>query len=199
MTSLATTAVLQPSNGTTVKAVRSPRLLSLDEFRRRYSDRGEGKYQFEYNNGLIEKTISNTKINQFHIIDNITEGFRKTIAFSKGDRLATEIDQFTSSLQLRRPDLALVLRSKILINDETISGFVIEIISPTDRADDINRKCREYFRAGVQVFWQIHPATQSISVYTSPTQVTICEGETVCSGTPALPDFEMTAEEIFRK
>lgn len=98
---------------------------------------------------------------------------------------------------MRKPDLALLSRAQILHRDEYVSGFVVEIISPTDRHDDIVRKRREYFAAGVQVLWQIAPVEKTVSVYTSPTQVTVREGDAVCSAAPAVPYLEMTAEEVF--
>jgi Uma2 family endonuclease len=198
MTSLATSNTLQSSNGVSVQPVSSPRLISLEDFRRRYSHRDNG-YKYEFINGVILKTKRNMNVKQYHIVKNLTRRFTQTSEYAKGTELGIEVEQFTDKEQMRRPDLCLIPAQKLQNNDETISGFVIEIISPTDRANDINSKCREYFRAGVQVFWQIHPVTESVSVFTSPTQVTICEGTTICSAAPAVPDFEMTAEEIFRK
>jgi Uma2 family endonuclease len=198
MTSLTSSNTLQTSAGVTVKNANSPRLITLEDFRRRYSHRDNG-YKYEYINGVILKTTRNMNVKQYHIVKNLTRRFTQTLEYSKGAELGIEVEQFTDKEQMRRPDLCLIPAQKLKENDETISGFVIEIISPTDRANDINTKCREYFRAGVQVFWQIHPTIESVHVFTSPTQVTICEGKTVCSAAPVLIDFEMTAEEIFKK
>lgn len=198
MTTNPTSKPLRVRQEGAVAAIRPPRLMTLAEFRRRYSDREDG-FKYEFNKGIIEKTRRAMTIKQFHLVDNIQERFRETAAFKSGDRMASEVDQFTFPEQMRRPDLTLVPRSKLKAKDETISGFAIEITSPTDRLEDIQRKRREYFRAGVQVVWQIDPTDQSVSVYTSPVDVKICEGEAVCSAAPALPDFEMTAAAIFRE
>ena len=138
-------------------------------------------------------------VKQFHIVDNLIESFRTTAAFKSGGRLAAEIEQMTSISQLRRPDLAYLTRTKIQTEDESVSEFVIDIISPTDNYLKVNKKPREYFKAGVQVVWQISPEEQSVHVYTSPTQVTICEGETICSAAPVVPDFQIAAKDIFVK
>jgi Uma2 family endonuclease len=173
-------------------------LITLEQFRRRYSDREDG-YKYEFNNGVIEKSPSQMKVKQFHIVDNLAEAFRKTSAFQQGGRLATEIEQLTSPTQLRRPDLAYLTRAKIQHDDESVSEFVIEILSPTDNILKVNRKLREYFKAGVKVVWQIMPESQEVYVYTSPTKVTICEGDTPCSAAPVVPDFEIAAKDIFVK
>jgi Uma2 family endonuclease len=190
-------APVKSPNGET-KAKRSPRVLTLEQFRRRYSDREDG-YKYEFNNGVIEKSPSHMKVKQFHIVDNLTEAFRKTSAFQQGGRLATEIEQLTSPVQLRRPDLAYLTRAKIQRDDESVSEFVIEILSPTDNILKVNRKLREYFKAGVKVVWQIMPEEQAVYVYTSPTKVTICEGDTICSAGPVVPDFTIAAKDIFEK
>lgn len=180
------------------KLKRTPRVLTLEQFRRRYSDREDG-YKYEFNNGLIEKSPSQMKVTQFHIVDNLTEAFRKTSAFQQGARLATEIEQLTSPVQLRRPDLAYLTRTKIQHDDESVSEFVVEIISPTDSYLKVNKKLREYFKAGVKVVWQIVPEEQTVYVYTSPTKVTICEGETQYSAAPVVLDFTIAAKDIFIK
>ena len=54
-----------------------------------------------------------------------------------------------------------------------------------------------YFNAGVMVVWHVFPELKSVHVFTSPVDVTICEGDTVCSAAPALPDLQMTANEVF--
>ena len=190
-------APVKTQNGET-KLKRTPRILTLEQFRRRYSDREDG-YKYEFNNGVIEKSPSQMKVKQFHIVDNLIEAFRASSAFQQGARLATEIEQLTSPVQLRRPDLAYLTRTKIQRDDESVSEFVIEIISPTDNYLKVNKKPREYFNAGVKVVWQIEPEEQSVYVYTSPAKVTICEGETLCSAAPVVPDFTIAAKDIFVK
>ncbi|MFN4254876.1 MAG: Uma2 family endonuclease [Saprospiraceae bacterium] len=195
------TTAIAPSpvaNGHSQKAKPQPRLLTLAEFRRKYSNREDG-FKYEFNNGIVEKYPSDMNIKQFHIIQNLTRRFAQTQAYAERAELASEVELLTSPFQMRKPDLALLTRTQIQSHDEYVSGFVIEIISPTDRHDDIVRKRREYFSAGVQVLWQIAPVEKTVSVYTSPTSVVVCEGNAVCSAAPVLPDFEMTADEVFAK
>ncbi len=198
MTTEATATAPAKSQNKEVKPKRAPLPLTLEQFRRRYSNR-EDAYKYEFNNGVIEKSPSQTKVEQFHIVDNLTEAFRKTSAFQHGARLATEIEQLTSAVQLRRPDLAYLTRAKIQQDDESVSDFVVEIISPTDSYLKVSKKLREYFKAGVKVVWQIVPEEQTVYVYTSPTKVTICEGDTVCSAAPVVSDFTIAAKDIFVK
>lgn len=173
-------------------------MLTLEQFRRRYSDREDG-YKYEFNNGVIEKSPSNMNAKQMYIVKNLNRRFVQTQSFANGDELTPEVEQLTAVNQARRPDLSYWPSSKIKQGDETVSEFVIEIISPTDNYLKVNKKLREYFKAGVKVVWQIVPEEQAVYVYTSPTSVTICEGETLCSAAPVLTDFNIAAKDIFIK
>jgi len=177
---------------------RQPKQISLKEFLRSYSDKEDG-YKYELNSGLVEKT---TKMNQqqTNIFFILTRLFLNTAAFKSGGGLTSETDMLTVGEQLRRPNIAYFAGSQILFMKQgrnQIATWLAEVISPTDNADKINEKLEEYFRAGVQCVWHIYPSSNQVYVYTAPDKVTICRGETLCSGAPALPDFEISATDLF--
>jgi Uma2 family endonuclease len=199
--STATAHALKPAQG--LAAPRHPkpasRRLTLEEFRRKYADREDG-YKYEFVKGEIIKTPSSMNPAQLFIIRNLSRFFAKTSAYANGAELIPEVDQVTLPLQLRRPDLSFWTSDRIeKADDESVSEFVIEIISPTDRSIKVEEKVLEYFEAGVKVVWLLFPQTQAVHVYTSPVSVAICRGESLCSASPVLPDFEMTAAQVFAK
>lgn len=177
---------------------KEKRMLTLQAFRRRYSEREDG-YKYEYNEGEIEKTESKMKVSQFYIVNNLTRRFTRTKAFANGDALAIETEQITLPNRLRRPDLHHLSAQKIKTGDESISGFVIEIISEHDNIKKVYKKLEEYFAAGVKVVWLIFPDLDQVHIYISIFDVTICKDDKVCSAAPVLPDFNMTAGEIFAR
>lgn len=185
-----------PVNVQAPKKGRKP--LTLHGFRRRYSDREDG-YKYEYNEGEIEKTESKMKINQYYIVNNLTRRFTRTKAFSNGDALAIETEQITLPNRLRRPDLHYLSAQKIKTGDESVSDFLIEIISEHDNIKKVYKKLEEYFAAGVKVVWLVFPDLDQVHIYTSIFDVTICKDDKVCSAAPVLQDFEMTAGEIFAR
>jgi Uma2 family endonuclease len=177
---------------------RSPtRPLTLAEFRRKFSNREDG-FKYEFNKGVVEKYKSNMHAKHAHIIRNLNRKFNKTTAYSGGAELIPEMDQLTQPNQQRRPDLSFWPNEKITQADEKVSDFVIEIISPTDKYEDIVVKRREYFRSGVVVAWYISPADQTVSVYLSPTNVLVCEGTAICSAAPVMDDFQIQAADVFK-
>jgi Uma2 family endonuclease len=81
----------------------------------------------------------------------------------------------------------------------SVATFIIEIISDTDYAKNVEIKLWEYFAEGVQVVWHVMPANKLVKVYTSsPRQVAICLDNDICSAKPILADFEMSVNDIFR-
>jgi Uma2 family endonuclease len=177
---------------------RQPKQISLKEFLRDYSDKEDG-FKYELNNGLIEKT---SKMNQFQskLFFILNRLFFNTIAFKNGGGLISESDMRTVGSQLRRPDIAYYSGEQIKLmtpSSNQVAPWLAEVISPTDNADKINEKLKEYFDAGVQVVWHIYPASAQVYVYTALDEVTICLGNKICSGAPALPDLEISAAKLF--
>lgn len=177
---------------------REPKRITKQHFLRYYSNREDG-YKYEFNKGLVEKTETmNQRQSKFFYI--LLKLFLKTEASRIGGMLVMETDMDTSPEQLRRPDMAFYTAEqlpKMWAGENQVAPWVCEVISPTDRAEDVNLKLAEYFMAGVKVVWHIFPHNQKVDVYTSPEKVTICMGKTVCSGAPALADLELRAEELF--
>ncbi len=177
---------------------RQPRRISKEQFLRDYSKREDG-YKYEWNNGIVEKTSAmNQQQTKFFIL--LLDLLLKTNAYKDGGMLVMETDMDTSPVQLRRPDIAFysgVQRPKMWAGENQVAPWVTEVISPTDKAEDIHKKLDEYFRAGVQVVWHIFPHAEKVYVYTSPDNVTICSGKTICSAAPALPDLEISAGVLF--
>ncbi|MEM1123205.1 MAG: Uma2 family endonuclease [Bacteroidota bacterium] len=172
--------------------------ISLADFLRLYADVEDG-YKYEYNNGKIEKTKSMDQL-QIIFFDVLNRLFSTTTLYEAGGVFTQETDMRTSKSQLRRPDLAIYSfeqKIKMLKGENQVALWGGEVISSNDKANNINLKTEEYFNAGVLVVWNIYPASNQIYVYTSPEDVTICRGKTVCSGQPALPDFDISAEDLF--
>lgn len=172
--------------------------ISLGDFLRLYADVEDG-YKYEYNNGKIEKTKSIDQAQGF-IQKILSKLFYQTKVSREDGSFLAETDMKTSKKQLRRPDLSIYLGSqqaKIANGESQVAPWVGEIISPSDKADLINNKLIEYFNAGVKVVWYIFPASNQVYVYTSLDDVTICRGKTICSSQPVLPDFTISAQELF--
>ena len=107
--------------------------------------------------------------------------------------------------QRRRPDVAFVSASKWPVGKRVPGGefwdmvpdLVIEVVSPTDRAGELNRKVAEYFRSEVATVWVVYGETQQVYVYTSPTDVRILTPPDELDGGDVLPGFRIALERLF--
>lgn len=174
-----------------------PIRLTLEDFYARF-DAVEDGFKYEFNNGIIERTNA-MKFNELYIYSNLLFVFNQTQAFKNRDMLVAELNQKTAIKKIRKPDIAYIKAENIKTDKDVMSEFVVEIISDNEEKNHVSRKIREYFNAGVKVFWIISPEFEMIEVYTSPKDVRICTGDDVCSAASVIADFEMTAAHVFLK
>ena len=89
------------------------------------------------------------------------------------------IDQATE-LQLR-PDLAFVSHARWPRDRpapreaawDVVPDLAVEVVSPSNSANEVIDKLHEYFQAGVQRVWVVYPKTSEVYVYEAPQRVRI--------------------------
>lgn len=178
---------------------KKTRRMTFEAFYKKY-EKGFNGYKYEWNNGIIEKTTA-MKQNELYIVINLQERFLM-LGLNKQGFLSQETEVYTSSTQWRKPDVAYFTKEQIkqaAQNTNTIPSFIIEVLSTHDPINTVTNKVLEYFKAGVQVVWHIFPEQEMVYIFTSPKHITVCEGDDICSASPALPAFEIIAKDIFKR
>ena len=107
--------------------------------------------------------------------------------------------------QKRRPDVAFVSFDRWArgrkINSEdgwdVIPDLAIEVISPSNMADEVVKKVGEYFRAGVRWVWVVYPIDRLIYVYESPKKNVILDVGDELDGQDVIPGFRLSLAELF--
>lgn len=79
----------------------------------------------------------------------------------------------------------------------TAPDLAAEVVSPSDRADDISSKIADYFEFGTRLVWFFYPSQRTVHVFTSPTQVRILTQADTLDGGEVLPGFSCSVREIF--
>jgi Uma2 family endonuclease len=106
----------------------------------------------------------------------------------------------------RRPDIAVVSYQNWPLESpqdpdanawEVIPDLAVEVVSPSEKAEDQREKVLEYFRVGVRCVWVVYPKLRLIDVYESPTRVQILTETDTLRGDPVLPGFELTLASLF--
>lgn len=100
----------------------------------------------------------------------------------------------------RRPDLAFVSRARVKPSKGYIYAapdLAVEIISPSERPNDIRQKLREYLEHGVKQVWQIFPDGQEIVIHLPDgTSRTYRPGD-VIDGGDLLPGLRLDVDAVF--
>ncbi len=76
-------------------------------------------------------------------------------------------------------------------------GLVVEVLSPTNTTDEIDRKLSELFTAGCKLAWVIDPPTKSAKVYTSPKKFKELDETGALDGGKVLPGFTLPPADLF--
>jgi Uma2 family endonuclease len=106
----------------------------------------------------------------------------------------------------RRPDIAVVSYQNWPVESpqdpdanawEVIPDLAVEVISPSEKAEEQRDKVLEYFRVGVRLVWVVYPKLRLIDVFESPTRVQILTEADTLRGDPVLPGFELTLASLF--
>ena len=76
--------------------------------------------------------------------------------------------------------------------------LAVEILSPSDKQEDILDKVRDYLDAGTKVVLLLEPVFETVTVYRPDAAPNLLTGAQELTMEPHLPGFRCTAGEIFR-
>lgn len=81
---------------------------------------------------------------------------------------------------------------------EVVPDLVVEVASPTNRADELLLKGLDYLRAGVRLVWLVYPLSQHIYAYTHVKERPRLFTETdILDAGDVLPDFAVPVSALF--
>lgn len=80
---------------------------------------------------------------------------------------------------------------------EVVPDLGIEVVSPTDFAEELLEKIDEYFRAGVRIVWVVYPLRRTIHVYESMERIRGMSENAELEGGDVLPGFRLPLSELF--
>lgn len=104
-----------------------------------------------------------------------------------------------------RPDVAFVSHEKWPVGRRTpnsqpwevVPDVAIEVISESDRGEEVLRKTLNYLKAGVRAVWLIYPSLETIHIFDSFTQIRVLTRDDVLDGGQIIPGFRLPMSSLF--
>ena len=105
--------------------------------------------------------------------------------------------------RVRKPDLSFV-RAGRLDAAQLAAGFLtvppdlaIEVVSPNDEAEDLERKLLDYLDAGIPLLWVIYPVARSAVVYRADGSANRLREDDELRGEDVVPGFACRLGDLF--
>ncbi len=103
---------------------------------------------------------------------------------------------------VRGPDVAFVRSDRV--PSTGVLGFfqgppdlAVEVLSPGDRAGEVNAKVHDWLDAGCRMVWVADPQTRTVTVYRSRREVEVLGAGDTLSGGDVVPGFTSPIAQIF--
>ncbi|MBI3964538.1 MAG: Uma2 family endonuclease [Chloroflexi bacterium] len=104
---------------------------------------------------------------------------------------------------VRMPDVCFVSRERLPEGRlpkghlPFVPDLVVEVVSPYDRASEVQAKIGEWLTGGARLVWAVYPDTRQIVAYRSLTEIRIYGERDVIDAEPVLPGFKTSVAELF--
>ncbi len=104
---------------------------------------------------------------------------------------------------VREPDIAYISAERMPLDDqsdgylEVMPELVVEIISPSDRDQEVNDKTLMWLSHGVLMVVEVYPAERAVMVHRAGVSAITLTGDDVLEGGDVLPGFSLPLSEIF--
>lgn len=102
---------------------------------------------------------------------------------------------------VRAPDISFVCTERL---PHVPAGYIpvapdiaVEVVSPTDRFNDVQQKVRDYLEAGTVVVWLIQPRTRSLTIYRKGVTPSELHESEELTEDALLPGFKLQVASLF--
>ncbi len=82
---------------------------------------------------------------------------------------------------------------------DRVPDLAVEVLSPSNTKNEMDRKRREYFLNGCKLVWEVDPAKKTVRVYTAPDESRLIRERGTLDGGVVLPGFKLPVAELFAR
>jgi Uma2 family endonuclease len=153
---------------------------------------------------VVLKTVGAKETEIASILDQFLGSFAKLNRLGPAlIEMLYRIDQATDLR--RRPDVSFVSDARWPFRRrvpdvpvwDLVPDLAIEVVSPSNSANEVQRKIHEYFKAGVSRVWVVYPEEREVYVYSSPKQIQVLQVGEDLDGGELLPGFRLPLAALF--
>lgn len=105
--------------------------------------------------------------------------------------------------RVRAPDVYLIRRDRLPGGKrptsylESVPDLIVEVVSPNDRALEIQDKVEEWLRGGAQLVWVAYPRSRTVYAHRGLDDVQVYRPGDHLDAEPVLPSFSVAVEDLF--
>lgn len=77
--------------------------------------------------------------------------------------------------------------------------LAVEILSPSDKSEDVHDKVEEYLACGVAVVWVVDPRIRTVTVYRPNDEPVLYNRKQMIANEPALPGLTIQVDSMFSR
>ena len=156
---------------------------------------------YELNEG--EVVVMTEPMPRHNIVrDNVAFLLRSFVQPSKLGTVFTETGYRLTAGTVRIPDVSFVTAERMcdVDLDRRIQGapaLAIEVVSPTDTAEEIRQKVKQYLSAGARAVWICYPKTREVEVFRANGTRFVRNENEILEEPDLLPGFSLNVKSIF--
>jgi Uma2 family endonuclease len=104
---------------------------------------------------------------------------------------------------VRAPDIAFVTAERIAESGlpksfwPGVPDLAIEVVSPSERIDDVEEKVKLWLTSGCREVWVVSPVLRTVTLYRSLTEIEIYAGTQTVDGSLVLPELRCPLSKVF--
>jgi Uma2 family endonuclease len=134
--------------------------------------------------------------------DNVARLTGNSVEERKLGRVFLETGYQLTSETVRIPDVSFVPadRMREIDMDKRIQGapaLAIEVVSPTDLAEELTQKVKQYLAAGSKAVWVFYPKTREVQVFRASGGSSVRHEDEMLEEPDILPGFSLDLKAVF--
>lgn len=103
---------------------------------------------------------------------------------------------------IRQPDVSVLSKERIHAapKDSWFEGapeLAVEVVSPSDSAQDLEIKTKQYLQASAKQVWILYPATKTVHISRPDTPLVVLDESQSLDGGDLLPGFSVKVADLF--